>query len=252
MPGTFEELNAKINRLKREGGVGWDEIGKTYAFDGILEGKDYVPLGNDNGFLKVSSDTPDFHKAEKIDTWYGVATPTTPGISIIEGTAENNELFGAKGYIFMIDSDPAMVVITDTLNSPIPSTGLYFFCGYYPENTTMIVNKLVMSSTIHPISDKYLPAGFGGGGLPVVELSTVVSSNEIVKLTAEENAKMDKATEHGTPIIVSFKMLMGEIPYPFSFLFNMFMGNYSAVISSESALTLSKNGDGWEVSVTAL
>ena len=199
-----EFANYAANKALRKLGVN-ETPRKTYAFDGILEGKDYVPFGNDNGFLKVSSDTPDFRKAEKIDTWYGVATPTTPGISIIEGTAENNELFGAKGYIFMIDRDPAMVVVTDTLNSPIPSTGLYFFCGYYPENTTMLVNELVIAETITPIDQKYLP----GVCLPVVELSTVVTE-EGAELTAEESALMDKVAAMDVPIVAKMHLLSTE------------------------------------------
>lgn len=216
MLGSFEEINAKINRLKREGGVGWEESGKTYTFDGILEGKDYVPYTSGNGFLKVSSDTPDLHKFEEVETIIGVITPTEPAVSIIEGTAENNELFGARGYALLHGATPLIVVITDTLNSPVPSTGLYFLCSGYPENIETAANELVIAETIHPISDKYLP----GVCLPVVELTTEPGINGYATLTTDECSALNAAFEKKMPVVCKFGLMGMTVSIPLMYIVN--------------------------------
>ena len=53
-----------------------------------------------------------------------------------------------------------------------------------------------------PVVPPFVPStGGGGGGLPVVELTTAVTA-EPSPLTAEENALMDAVAETGNPIIL--------------------------------------------------
>lgn len=84
------------------------------------------------------------------------------------------------------------------------------------ENATALIAYPVVSEatcsisteteTIHPIDPKFLPAGVGGAGLPVVELTTKASLAEEgaeVTLTAEEAALLDAAWEKKLPCVIS-------------------------------------------------
>lgn len=67
------------------------------------------------------------------------------------------------------------------------------------------------SETIVPIDPKYLPTGGGSGGLPVVELETVIfgDSDETV-LSAADSAKMDALNGEACILKFSFSM-MGDV-----------------------------------------
>jgi hypothetical protein len=57
----------------------------------------------------------------------------------------------------------------------------------------------------YPISDKYLPEGFGGGRLPVVELSTpILADGSPARFTDEENEALEKAALSGMPAVIRF------------------------------------------------
>lgn len=87
--------------------------------------------------------------------------------------------------------------------------------------------------TITPIDPKYLPSG-GGGGLPVVTLSTVVPVNaEDAILSAEESAAFALAAEKQTPVCCIFTTVINGISLISSAVLNVFSDNGSTIFCGE-------------------
>lgn len=71
-------------------------------------------------------------------------------------------------------------------------------------------------------TDKKVGAGggSGGGGLPVVELTTAPSTEgDGAALTAEENALVDAAISNGTPFVVNFPITQDGMTFKWSLIF---------------------------------
>ncbi len=72
------------------------------------------------------------------------------------------------------------------------------------------------TETIHPISDKYLPSG-GGGGLPVVEITSVDMNNfgeDFYQLNETESATLDKLLKSGAEYLMVHGYRSG-VPFVF-------------------------------------
>ena len=153
-------MAATTSKLESSGQIGSGEPSKTYVWDGNQEDKVYVPYTGGVGFAKVSDDMPDLHKFERINTVNGIYLPEDVAngeIFIGEGTAENGLLFGARGCFLSVGSGPFAVVITDTYNSPIPSTGLYFLCqGTEPEYLLPATSELVIGGNARAANSEYV------------------------------------------------------------------------------------------------
>lgn len=214
-------MAATIGKLESSGQIGSGEAGKTYAWDGDQENKVYVPYINDGGFVKVSDDMPDLRKFEKIITVNGTLLPSDNSHYFVEGTAENGELFGAKGHALCDASAPLAVVITDTLNSPIPSTGLYFLCAdILNGDIAELTKELVMPSTIKTIDPKYIPGtgNSGGGALPVIDLvalgvkSLKLDDNAYETFTVSPDVRAELISKFAplTPVVV--RLLVDDGP----------------------------------------
>ena len=213
------DVDMVIDTLVANGQIGSGEPDKTYTFDGKMADKVYVPYGDNVGFVKISDDIADLHKFKKIVFDGETSLPSNEDVAIQKGTAENGVLFGAEGYILTVGVQPYAVVITSTLGSPIPSTGLYFACGLFDGdgNAMMYTSELVIGGTIKTIDPKYLPSGSGGGGeLPVIDLIALGmdcsgigsggSAEASMTVSSEVYAELVSILSSRKPIVVKFQM----------------------------------------------
>lgn len=159
----YEELNAKINRLKNGGGMGYSDT-KTLCYDGKQMGTDVLEDGN--LYVKVSADPLN------LDGFQSVTLSSKSGGSLSYGKSQ--VAIGTEDGITAVAIDHltyllAFVVADENVGIEV---GTYFYSG---EDTYV---SAIKTETIHPISDKYLPEGFGGGGLPVIDFGTLETESE--------------------------------------------------------------------------
>ena len=108
------------------------------------------------------------------------------------------------------------------------------------------------AETIHTIDPKYLPPS-AGGGLPVIELTTVLDgSGEYVVLTDEEGAQLNAAMEQGMPIVIKGMLNNGADAMALAGVFMLFpMGKAMAYITSIMDVTVAfiTNGEVWQAGI---
>lgn len=164
-------------------------------------------------------------------------------------------------YICPVNPNPDafMVGNLSLFDQDSEDTGEPFVFGIdFNQNVTLMIAKEpgehgfwfdIYSETIHPIDPKFLPPM--GGGLPVVELSTVIVANPDLSstaLTAEESSKLDVV--NGEPCIIKFKLNMEGLTVDAS-AFAMYVNQgglvsmYAIVIASMGQLTIVKDVEGW-------
>lgn len=230
MPGSFEELNAKINRLKREGGVGWVET-KRLLNDGTKEPLDI--FGDGSLFVHLTNEVIDLFGAV-LTIAGGKNTVQVPVIS------DWYESIDGQQVVFT-DSEKEHIVALCISN---PEDGLEV--GLYVRHTENSKVIEVSYKTIHPISDKYLPEGFGGGGLPVVELDVFpyFVAMGTHQFTAEDCAALDAAAKKGMPIIIKCSVNSDTIAYLCHF--GIENGSYSfTIIMGGANFLITGKGDTW-------
>lgn len=92
----------------------------------------------------------------------------------------------------------------------VPSRGIYFLkvddSGDYISSLT-IPNYNFTKTEVHKIDKKYLPDDIGGG-LPFIELETIMDANQqIVMLSEADATKVEKVVNNGIPPVVTFNAL---------------------------------------------
>lgn len=98
--------------------------------------------------------------------------------------------------------------------------------------------------TVHPIDPKYL----GGAVLPVVELSTIATTDGVA-LTAEESTQIDDAFANGTPVAIKGSIDLQGYIIGFSAVFSSML--YEGVVAGATAqldlyrISVSKQDDAW-------
>ena len=176
---SFEELNAKINRLKREGGVGWGEPGKVLTWDGDTSKQ--VML-NDVSVVKVHDKCMDLANVKSLT----VASELIPSANGAVITSESffatqdpelggqilvspDDLLGSNNAGFpLLLSVPAEA--TGDLGELGASEGVYIVVI----EALGRIAEIHFAETIHPIDPKYLPSG---GGAVVVDLTKYKATN---------------------------------------------------------------------------
>ena len=192
--------------------------GKVFTFDGNTEGRIVIPLGSDYYCVKISDEVPDLHQISvvKMSDMAGNESLLDETINVIDVKAGDDSMFGAIGTAVLNRFEtPYVVVITDTATSQIPETGLYVL--YADSDGGGYISRIEFAETITPIDPKYLPSG-GGGGLPVVEITSVKKTDGTTYALSEtEAAAMEAAAETGLPICAKFNVSDGgEIALNFS------------------------------------
>lgn len=171
----YEELNAKINRLKNGGGMGYSDT-KTLCYDGKQMGTDVLEDGN--LYVKVSADPLN------LDGFQSVTLSSKSGGSLSYGKSQ--VAIGTEDGITAVAIDNltyllAFVVADENVGIEV---GTYFYSG---EDTYV---SAIKTETIHPISDKYLPEGFGGGSVATIDLAQYADKNFYGQSIAKELLSM--------------------------------------------------------------
>lgn len=182
--------------LKKLGG---DKIsGKNYLIpqtnffaedDG--EGLYVAELGTSLAFTLVEIQLAGGEIPDKVTCLFD-GNPYVLDIVIIEENGVKGYALGNLKYYGEEDTGEPFLLISGNNDGIVCETaGEHTFAIYYEKET------------IVPIDQKYLPEGYGGGGLPVVALRTEFST-EYTELTAEESAKMEAAASTGLPCVIQF------------------------------------------------
>ena len=176
------------NKLKRSGGAGYTEKGKTLlTFDGDVSDK-YVEdvLG-----VKVSDATTDWSNVGIVEMTSGDGVNSLTSGFTVE-TTEFYDLLCSDGF-------PLAYSLPNDVEGTPKGTYVYYDGTYY-------VSRVATAETVHTIDPKYLPSGGGGGGLPYVELETPIMLNDDGTgegaLSAEESAKLTEAFATSLPVVV--------------------------------------------------
>ena len=157
----FEEVNARINRLKREGGVGWSEPGKVLTWDG--DTSEQVMLAEIPA-VKVHDKCMDLSNVASL-----TLVPTDPDMS-------GDYVLTADSFTALLDPDIGIyvLVLNDNIaggDGETPSiigvpakptgeaAGMGMSEGVYITllATPMRISKITFAETITPIDKKYLP-----------------------------------------------------------------------------------------------
>lgn len=202
MPG-FEELNARINRLKREGGVGYTEKGFAPM---IAEMQVEIAANSVPSRVQVEglSAYPWTTKGTKVRViWDGIAyeretvpvNETSPWLYIGNFPKTQNKGDTGEPFCIMVSASQTFGQVYDFEDNSVTRTH------------TLAVEHF--TETIHPIDKKYLLEGFGGGGLPVVLevpymvlLAILEGGTEPMQLDAEMAATIEKAYSDNVPLYV--------------------------------------------------
>lgn len=148
------------------------------------------------------------------------------------------------------DNGMPFAILADVEKDGSIFISFYTYYGDYDFHTVGVYNLV---ETIHPISDKYLPEGFGGGGLPVVEIATNIvptpPESLSVALSDGEIAALTKAGQIGTPCVISTGFMMGKLQIVCN-LFTTAEGTYSfigniAMAGASLTANISNTGGEW-------
>jgi hypothetical protein len=140
------------------------------------------------------------------------------------------------------------------------------FLVFVGEDTTIVDKNLGTSATIsqetetiHPIDPKYLPSG-SGGGLPVVELETVIEidASEPPELSESDIAKLNEVYNGGTKcFVVSFPVT--GLPFTPSLVvtkasgdgIDCFAGVMATIIQKPASVIISYVDGMWTIGVNS-
>ena len=221
--GGIEVTEADIRRIVEEvleETLGIKDDVKQYKME-IDTAKDYSNAHTllDGELVRISDLSPSTNEiigATFSYTAKGASNPTS-------GTVTNdtimpfNGIFGitATGYK-MLDG---IFVFAEVDGINIETPGTYAARDFFGaiESTATITWK---TETITPISDKYLPDGFGGGGLPVVELTTEPGINGYATLTTDECSALNAAFEKKMPVVCQFGLMGMTVSIPLMYIVN--------------------------------
>lgn len=192
----YEELLAKINQLKRSGGVGYTEGGKKTI---TRKSEDLVTIFGDIQAEKVSDVPVDLNTVENMHLQ-------------IDGSVldvQKSELFvtGDVGIQFIALAGDEMPPYIFSVFDDMPdmaNKGVYFPV-YENENNGIncCMSFAYNEETVHTIDPKYLPAG-SGGGLPVVELESLPAPGGTVSLSEKETEQVKEALRTSDWCIITF------------------------------------------------
>lgn len=178
-----------VEELKREGGVGYTEQGKV-SISSEMSYTGEVQNGNWETIVPFVSPTPAKIWVKLDGTEYecdAVEKTLANGMvyTLYQGMEEGTPVFA----VTILPTDP------NSANFIVPAGASTHTIGIY-----------TIDDVIHLINPKYLPEGFGGGGLETVVLTTAISMSPTgsVVLTAEEGVLLDAVAKKGKPFIVSF------------------------------------------------
>lgn len=206
---------AKLNALKRGGGVGRTETQKL-TFDGEIDGKPvltdmlddptnapvYVHISNTlvnaAGLKSLTLSGIDIH-GNPFEQSYAAADlkvePIADGLTIIRGSAFGE--LNSEAFDVWISSYP--------MDVGLPAGTYVAYYGPEGTNIKMYVSS-IETETIHQIDPKFIP----GAVLPVVELETNISSTgEFVALTESESALLNEVAQQKLPIVVIYHPVDG-------------------------------------------
>lgn len=182
---------AKINELKKSGGVGYEETAKTVVFQ---QNTLTLPYDSVEGAvcLMISPAPFEIVSGKEYEVTWNGDTYKLVGIYV----SENADI----SYVFI--GNP---VITGGENNGVP-----FFMGFVSvggksefaiyaieatEDMTVSLSVSTEAETVHTIDPKFLPSG-GGGGISSYALKTVIKGGTSVQLLCEEDcAFLDKQAE---------------------------------------------------------
>lgn len=126
--------------------------------------------------------------------------------------------------------------------------GMPFVMFYIPEAGATAINSLTdgvhsfavekITEKINTIDPKYLPAG-SGGGLPVVELKTAISTeNSGSVFSRADSEKLTAAHENGTPVVFKLTINGTEFSHMFTRMANNSETAFTTVMPLFSSSTL--------------
>ena len=182
----YEELLARINKLKRNGGVGYSEPGRTLCTIDVVDGDGGI---NKRIFLEPGTSYTVTFGGEK---YTSVAAYLDDGATII-GNASLAEIGADTGEPFF-----CLELYEDGEWS--------VFCAYPGYSGKMTVST---TETIHKIDPKFLPEG-SGGGFQTMEITLEMMESALetesgnVTLTENQMAILESARRSASPCIFRF------------------------------------------------
>lgn len=187
----YEEILAKINQLKRNGGVGYTEGGRKTI---TRKSDDLVTILGDIQAEKVSNVPIDLNTVESMHIQTGKSFLDVQKSGFFM-TADA----GIQGISLADAEMPYIISIFEDMPD-VANKGTYIPVYKAEDGATNCCMFFAYNEeTIHTIDPKYLPAGSGGGGLPVVELSLSVEEGSS-DLNEGDSAKIEEL--NGQPFIL--------------------------------------------------
>lgn len=204
---------------------GYTMPAKKYTFDGNVEGKPVMNMG-DFVMVQISGDVVDVFAVQTITVNNFIAS------------ADEFQIVNTDGGVAIgLDNGPYVILL---------KTGGVLV--RYEEGGDC-VREVACKETIVPIKSEYLP-DMGGGGLTVIKMEEPVTENR--DMTESEAAKFEAAAEIGHPVIVQFN----NNGIQFSLLCHLAKTTglvmFNAIFTdgaSNASYIFGKQGDAWVVAV---
>lgn len=162
-----------------EGGFGWTENTEgSLTFDGDLEGKEVVPVGNTDSLVKISSDAIDLASVKEIDIMFVFKEQLTPGPTL---TADNMTIIELLPGVHCLTFEDIPFVISCEKDATDETTGISLSAGTWIAHQAervadegMYVSFIRFDNKVdHKIDPKFLPEGGVGYEEDAVKLVEV-------------------------------------------------------------------------------
>lgn len=237
-----EYVEEASNEALRKLGV--DEKTPVLTYDGNTEGKKTIDL-NDGKGVRVG----DVIDVNSIQTIVGILGGEKTTI-----TRANFSVYNAgNGQSAAVWNDLPMVIVMQGRGTD--TDGTYVIHA----DDQNYVQRVELTTEITPISDKYLPEGFGGGGLPFVKLETIPLLDEgDIALSESDAATIEDIFTSGAKCFAVSVYLQALELYTSTIVtaiegngMNGFIGTLPVLLEPGVAVVMLTNQGGWKISLLA-